>query len=129
MKTIASTFTGSLVATTFTKREPTFLSGTENFLTEFVVTQGIHVRSTEITTLPSKEITDRKGEITRMPETSSVQLYKGFLRLNDTGSIYYYNNNKSYSIGYVKIETDGGYSFVVKNEDLLDTIATQKELD
>lgn len=129
MKTIASTFTGTLVATTFTKREPTFLSNVENFLAEFVITEGVHVRSTDISVLPAKEITDRKGEVTRLPATASVQLYRGFLRLNDTGSIYYYNNNKSYRIGYVNINVDGTYKFDVKNKDLLDNIATQKELD
>lgn len=104
-------------------REIFKLSNPIDFLNHFVSREKIRVYS-EVKTIESKEIVDRKGEVTSLPATASYQLRRGFLNLTEFGSIYYKNNGKTYTVGYVRVDKESGdFDFVVKDEQLLDTIA------
>ena len=114
------------VAPTIATREPRILyklSNPVDFLNHFVINENIRVYS-EVQVIGEKNITNRKGEVTTLPATASYQLRRGFLNLTDTGSIYYKNNGKTASVGYVKVDqSSGDFEFVVKNDDLLEAIA------
>ena len=129
METITSTFTGKLEATEFPKSETTKrvrLENIQQFLAEFIISQNIKVRSTEFSFLAASESMNRFGEIKRKPAIASLQLYRGFLNISDEGSIYHKNNGKNTSVGYVKVEEDGTYSFVLKaDEKFMDEISGQ----
>jgi len=99
------------------------LTNIQDFLNHFVSRENIHVYS-EMKVIDTKQMTNRKGEVTELPATASYQLRKGFLNLTEYGSIYYKNNGKTYSVGYVKVDQESGdFSFVIKNDDLLESIA------
>lgn len=114
------------VAPAIAVREPRTLFKLTNpidFLNHFVVNENIRVYS-EVQVIGEKQITDRKGNVTVLPSTASYQLRRWFLNLTDGGSIYYKNNGKTQSVGYVRVDqASGDFEFIIKDNDLLEYIA------